>query len=103
MSNRQTSFCNLWILFLQRLDYCDAHPETDVEIFTYNNDYYFIRVFGPCATIDSKDKPLYLFPGEGLTISQQPVDFVYCDLATTPQATFEVVTQYLDPSKIVYQ
>lgn len=81
-------------------------PEEDeaiaAGIFTYNNDYYFIKVMAPCDTVDTKDRPIYLFPGEGLNITQQPVDFVYCELNGT-QATFEVVAEYADQPKVVYQ
>jgi hypothetical protein len=79
----------------------EAPEDPDDPIYTSNGDYYFLKITGPCGTIDSKDHPIFLMQGEGVEFIKNNTNAIICSENST--ATFEVEVLTNDMSFVKYQ
>ena len=70
------------------------NPDDD-RYYTYNNDYYFLRITGPCGYVEGNR--ILILPAEGMRFVAHPSDVYVCDVGET--ASFSVIVEASLPVK----
>jgi len=80
----------------------DILSDTDSSAYTFNGDFYYIIITGPCNTITTRTRPIYLFPGDKLSVTQQLKNAVLCNVGD--RAEFTATVDYAgNMNDLVYQ